>query len=124
MTELNLVTNKEILEKAVQKAVDGGWKSIITGDVLGINSNKFTGELHLTHNAAWNKGRWALGESVASVIYSQDFAKALWDEAPLNFEHNITVAYEDRIYDEPVWKYHLQEMVIAEDPIAYLGGNI
>lgn len=46
-------------------------------------------------------------------IFSHDFAKALWPG----------VHYEDET-SYPAFEYHLQQMVIAEDPIKYLGANI
>lgn len=40
------------------------------------------------------------------IIYNHDFAKALWGEKPLG------------------WRYHLQMMVVADDPIEYLGEHL
>ncbi len=51
------------------------------------------------------------------IIFDHKFAKALWGDEPL---HRIKLT-------EPLmenWGYHLQQMVIADDPIAYLGQNI
>lgn len=47
-----------------------------------------------------------------NVIFNHDFAKAL------RGEKKIIVGMI-----EP-WKYHLQQMVIADDPIKYLGENL
>lgn len=39
-----------------------------------------------------------VSEAVRDVLFSHDFAKALWDDG---------------------WQYHLQQMVVADDPIDY-----
>jgi len=46
------------------------------------------------------------------AIYNHDFAKALW----LNKRNYYP--------DVPAWQYHLQNMVVSEDPIKYLGEHI
>lgn len=84
------MTNQQILERAIAKAIDGGWepykpetKSIYT---------------------------W--------LIFNHKFCKALWgEEYPSKVEAAIN-------RDFPCWKRRLQEMVISEDPIAYLGEHI
>jgi hypothetical protein len=61
----------------------------------------------------------------ASIIFNHDFAKALWGEADgyiiRAFKPNGNQIYGQEV---PVYKVHLQRMVIADDPIAYLGKNI
>lgn len=54
--------------------------------------------------------------SPEQLIYNHDFARALWGkEAPSNYCKMTGV---------DMWQYHLQQMVIAEDPIAYLSEHI
>jgi hypothetical protein len=54
--------------------------------------------------------------SPEQLIYNHDFARALWGkEAPNN---HCKMAGLD------MWQYHLQQMVVADDPIAYLGEHI
>src|SRR5215207_10271577 len=49
--------------------------------------------------------------SPEQLIYNHDFARALWGkEAPNNY---CKMAGVD------MWQYHLQQMVVADDPIAY-----
>lgn len=101
-------SNQQILEKAIQKAIDGGWK------------------LHehwiWTDNPLYDLGVDEF--NYEHVIYSHDFAKALWPG-------NIEIQHGN--WDEPstmttevvqAWKSHLQRMVIADDPIKYLGDNL
>ena len=107
--ELNLVTNKDILEKAVQKAIDGGFEAKLADGWVQ------SGNLHARTD----------GKAPYDIIFSHSFAQSLWGDTPLNFDNNNTlVAYEDRMYNEPIWQYHLQQMVINDNPIAYLRENI
>jgi len=114
------MTNKQILETAIQKAIDGGWGGFNMNAPWSVD---FTGHF-LHHEIA--------GEEFMSHIYryifDHSFAKALWPG-----EDSV---YASEIYRSPVdgdagfdeyltlSEYHLQQMVIAEDPIKYLGENI
>lgn len=105
--------NQEILTRAIEKAIAAGWKfennSVsfhIYNDALGFPSvrvmqDKFSvfGELDYQR-----------------VIYDHDFAKALWGG-----QDNV---YDYRYGAEKMWQFHLQQMVIAEDPFQYLKENI
>ena len=51
-------------------------------------------------------------------IFNHDFAKALWGIDPGVVTSSDPLLMTDR------WVRHLQQMVVAEDPIVYLGGNI
>jgi len=54
--------------------------------------------------------------SPEQLIFSHDFARALWGkEAPNSYCQSN--GFE-------MWQYHLQQMVIADEPIAYLADNI
>lgn len=98
-----------ILGRAIQKAIDGGWKP----------------------SAAMKYQK----EHPYVYIFNRDFAKALWGDydgpfTPQNSckvcgeSHGIYVEEQiDSVISAP-WKYHLQQMVIAEDSIKYLGENI
>lgn len=58
------------------------------------------------------------------IIYNHDFAKALWGEEPMELGSEPVYPRMDlTTYIEP-WKYHLQRMVIADDPIQYLAEHI
>jgi hypothetical protein len=97
------VSDQKILEKAIQKAVEGGW-------------GPWNAPIEITPdcNFVIDGERWNL----EAVIYNHDFAKALWGET--KYPHN-----------EPIngvsnygWQYHLINMVLADDSIKYLGENI
>lgn len=51
-----------------------------------------------------------------SVIFRHDFAKAFWGEETKEVIHGIVT----QIYFKPKWQYHLQQMVLEENPIKYL----
>jgi hypothetical protein len=48
------------------------------------------------------------------LIFNHDFARALWGEAPA--DQDLPARYK--------WEEHLMLMVIADDPIAYLGEHL
>jgi hypothetical protein len=114
--------NQQILEKAIQKAIDGGWDTFGTGsqqiDVeeiklidselqpdIGVDKSGIYICIHRHHGTY----------SVPELIFNHDFAKALWGERRI--EQPIYRLTPVKI---PGWKDHLQQMVIAEDPIKYL----
>lgn len=115
------MTNKEILEKAVQKAIDGGWIPF-NNDFQARQPIESLMEFLLENEEIETKTGY---REYSTFIFNHEFAKALWGDTPLNFDNNNTlVAYEDRMYNEPIWQYHLQQMVISPNPIEYLGANI
>ena len=84
------MSNAEVLDRAIATANANGWKgSVVYPDVY---------------------------RSPEQLIYSHDFARALWGkEAPNN---HCKIAGVD------MWQYHLQQMVIADDPVSYLGKHV
>lgn len=101
------MTNQEILIKAITKAVKNGW----------------TGE------DSWCQ---ECGIDWFYVIFSHDFAQHLWGDGKLSGssvvdgqEWEITLGDGSHKYlPRKNWQYHLQQMVIAPDPIAYLGEHV
>ena len=110
------MTNKEILTRAIEKAIGGGWKP-------------FNNEWTVTPSAIWYKFPTGKnGEitnnpvSIEAIIFNHDFAKALWGE-DIRIVGETPGAMTDE--ERPLaWQWYLQRMVIAEDPIKYLGDNI
>ena len=114
------MSDKKILEKAIQKAIDGGWGLPDYGMAYNF-SPKYNHREFYTN---------------ADFIFQHDFAKALWGEA--EYEPDCLCGYPKvtephSILDGNVhgywakkygYEHHLQQMVIADDPIAYLGENI
>lgn len=124
------MTNKEILEKAIRKAIEGGW------DYLAWEYNDehgFTKKSHERYNE--NSGRfitdWQSEIPYPHLIYNHDFAKALWGTKHKSYAkvfQRVTngVDVETAVTNGMLqaWQYHLQQMVIADDPIKYLEANI
>ena len=97
------MTKQEILEKAIRKAIEGGFNESKIDEV----------ELGAT-----------------GLVYRHDFAKALWGDelhqetfiVPKELSKRFAGTKDLDI--KPVWQYHLQQMVISDDPIKYLGDNL
>jgi len=112
--------NKEILEQAITKAVDGGLKGYWAeryADCRRLDEMEYlTGE-----------NIYQEGHSLEELIYNHDFAKALWGEKQEARPSMIDYTDTDKLFTtyrtQPNWQYHLQAMVIADDPIQYLGDN-
>src|SRR5258708_2424084 len=111
-----------ILGRAIQKAIANGWKDVsIKFAVRGTPQGLVV---------EWNTGAHSAIEFAMQIIFNHEFAKALWGESLIhdiitrNYERDMTM-YADRLFlDVNNWQFHLQQMVIAEDPIKYLGENI
>lgn len=102
------MTDKEILEKAIQKAIDGGW-DVDPTEALNQLSQQwvFYGDY----------------KGYSGMLFSHDFAKALWgDQQYIVKEPSAARPSWDEAYLG--WEFHLQNMVVSSDPIKYLGENI
>lgn len=101
--------NEEILKKAIEKALDNGMKS----------SEKFLLFNFVSHP-------WEL-------IFNHDFARAFWGEEPVCRDCKGSTDQENKpagnkycetgwheAYSLLPWQYHLQQMVLYEDPLRYL----
>ena len=103
-----MATNQQILEKAIQKAIEGGWH----------DRNK---ELQRVRKLHLVDGDVIHAEQ---LIFNHDFAKAPWGEKlvydfPLRKldQYEIDGPYYNKL---PAYKAHLRAIVIADDPIKYL----
>lgn len=142
----------QILEAAIQKAIEGGWSNSLSGyeDILLYAMRGILGD---PYDAP----------SIEQVIFNHDFAKALWGEysATSYAPHYIPARgypgekipkneIKDSAKEENWnctrcrkkwrqcfekeclllqegnngWQRHLQNMVISEDPIKYLADNL
>lgn len=105
----------DVVLKAIDKATENGWdKAEIWLDVM-------------TNHVALP----AMNNYIFKLIFSHDFAKALWGEELVcqncgDFESKkVHDPYcSEQMFYYPNFHWHLQEMVIADDPIAYLKENI
>lgn len=103
--------NQQILEKAIQKAIDGGWKPMGGNKPFPI---KFLDVETVIKN------------DPRLYVFSHDFAKALWGEGKVSTDYSSFNAPPGMFENSPIgdWKSHLKEMVIAENPLEYLGDNL
>ena len=119
------MTDQEILEKAIQKAIDGGYEP---NGIQDFSAFKAT----IRNGQAWVRWFNDLGDEVIQeiehVIFNHDFAKALWGEGIRKPEPGKVLMIGSRgninfvrFFDH--WMFHLKQMVIADDPIKYLGEN-
>ena len=105
------LSNQQILEKAIQKAIDGGWEA------AGLNT-PYARKNYSIQDIVDHFTDEATEYSPADIIFNHQFAKAFFGEEPY-------YRFDGDTLDTPKqWQYHLQQMVIAEDPIKYLGENI
>lgn len=116
------MTPSEIVEKAITKAIAAGWITISDKWQIRGNGVYFTGDAV------------DIRLSFADIIFNHDFAKALWGEKILEeLEEPWEIRGQQHLwrggpeyfeFSGTLWQYHLQQLVIAADPIKYLGENI
>ncbi len=103
--------HQETLERAIRLATYGGWDK-------GTVAHQINGSLYGI-------------PTYPIIIFNQEFSKALWgEETWMLTDYGEWVSPQD--YDGhgigaeelPAWQYHLQQMVISNDPIEYLGQNL
>lgn len=120
------MNNQEILTKAIQKAIANGWKQ--PQELSFISNDEFL--VYLTESTPGTL-KW-IKFKLSELIYNHEFAKALWGEPYVMSHKEIKEAGytggggTGSMIDmkHPGWKHHLQQMVIAEDPIKYLSDNL
>ena len=95
------MTNEQILKQAIEKAVKNGYAG---GNCEGMENY------------------WSL-DDYYSLIFLHDFAKAIWGKrvgCVVPPKVYIDVKDWEKSYSLPVWKYHLQQMVLEKEPLQYL----
>ena len=90
------MNNETILLKAIDKAVEGGFNKREAQDWLKI-----------------------MPATYQCLIFSKDFAKAFWGEEET--EYQTEEMKEEKIIGyQKEWRFHLQQMVLEENPIQYI----
>ena len=104
------MTNKEILQKSVKKT--------------GLDVRDWT----VDSNPKW----WFMDNHYYLIVFSHDFAKAFWGEGKvcencgLGNKWSTGITYSEccqfwtSTKGKPNWQYHLQQMVLEEEPLKYL----
>ena len=103
------MTNKEILQKSIQLAIDGGW--------AGTESLTPTGWLVCVRD-------YQKEVNFNAFIFNHEFAKALWGEELCYVALPGQSGEKRKEVQIPKWQAQLQQMVIADDPLKYLGDNL
>lgn len=116
------VKKEEILRKVIEKAWNNGW-------IWEYDAKKVRGE-HWLEVLQHTLVDALITPDLSSWIFSHDFAKAFWGS-----EMICTCVDTDDYISEPPdeycthcmvdpnleeWQYHLQQMVLEEDPVKYL----
>lgn len=129
---------REILTKAIEKAIAAGWKGKEALEPT-FKSLGFTWEVFVDEYVKDILNQ----QTYMSLLVRHDFAKALWgldrllcDSCHVDVERDdktcwncgnktfVYEAYQNTRDNLPNWQYHLQQMVIADDPLDYLGERI
>lgn len=130
------MSHQTILTKAIKKALKSGWEPFFHN-----TWHKYRWEVLDTLGAAiapdnecriyvTPDGTRDIVLDPIDIIYDHDFAKALWGEQ--GFPGEFTGKYPNPQLESNLipggaqrgWKYHLQQMVVADDPIAYLADHL
>jgi len=115
------MTRLDIFKQSIMKAQANGWDELDRWEyIFGVDYQGWpylltTGEHH------------PITCGYASVIFNHDFAKALWgDDEWEDCKVCHRAHYDDTDMNDNMRPdhCHLQQMVIADDPIKYLGDNI
>ena len=119
-TDVGKLTNQQILEKAIQKAITGGWKGF-TSTIKSVHYHKGKIERNVLMTFHATDGDITIMYNLEAIIFNHDFAKALWQKGN-TFKHKdgTLITIDNRNY----WKAKLRSMVVANNPIKYLGEHI
>lgn len=117
------MTHEQVLTKAIGKAVDNGWVGDLADTLYGFAVDD---EVDLLDG---DGRRNVYHLNAQDFIFNHDFAKALWGEEPCYLEGGRWECRELRcdtknLLQIPYWKYQLTGMVMADDPIEYLGKTL
>lgn len=116
-----------VLARAIQKALDNGWRPLRSIEGANLEVVRWVGQ-HL--EVVWTRDdyveplRWV--RELEGIIYNHDFARALWGEfeaIPEIVQFASTTPNKLSNINKG-WRFHLRDMVIAEDPLAYLRDNL
>ena|SRR5260370_34652041 len=103
------MTDKEILQKAIEKALSNNWDAMVplipTYALELANPDKVTQAIRSKR-------------SINDIIFDHSFAKAFWGEK--NYVNGIRTNTGAIAGEVKMWQYHLKQMVIEEKPLSYL----
>ena len=97
------MTNREILIGIVKKVVKHGWDDS-EFRIYRVNNSDYENPTMLPIEESIDV--LLINNEYFRLIFDKDFAKAFWGE--------------DTITGLPEWKYHLQQMILEDNPLKYL----
>ena len=112
------MTDKEILQKAIEKAEGNGFDLI-----------KYTGVKIENVSKELIAGAFIRNKEHYNLIFSHDFAKAFWGNEAMEIKYYTETgnANTNRLLDFHTrktcilkWAYHLQQMVLEKEPLKYI----
>jgi len=112
------MTDKQILKKAIEKAVKNGYDNILENLTIYVNEE---GIIEGTD------GRDRYRYHINEIIFSHSFAKAFWGDNLMQVTSIMDECLYDDVYDDgvsyyelPAWQCHLQQMVLEKEPLKYI----
>jgi len=116
---MSKLSDQEVLRKCVAKAVRNGWRRNLFSyhdyNFIKLYSN---GTVKVLTDNVGSGVIFQLNE----LLFSHPFAKALWGDSTPVLLKGMKGATHKKLYLAGILEYqfHLQEMVLAENPIDYL----
>lgn len=113
------MTDTQTLTKAVELAKSQGWNTEVLWDEY------YDGFVIPDGDGDYNF------ISSSEIIFDKDFAKALWGEEEVDSGDDLKKKgidiinnYRAKSIKKHGWQHHLQQMVVADDPIEYLRAHM
>lgn len=110
------MNNEEILKSAIEKAIKNGYDKTIAENMIELIPEVFSYKDYLPREVF-----------IRGFLFSHSFAKAFWsckcDCKPIiasNGQTTHEVSPKICAFIKKEWQYHLQQMVLSENPIIYL----
>lgn len=114
------MSHEEILKQAIEKAVKNGFRLPYIVEVqLEMRNIEKLVRYHQIDPQNCMDDTWSV-MSLNGIIFSHEFARAFWGEEKVKTAFIKFPTGELDFYYKPIWQYHLQQMVIEDDPISYL----
>lgn len=117
------MTDSEILTKAIEKAINNGFRGFRDEKYIRLEWNSETQSYWESWPSVDEEGEPYMYEapfcpSDNDLIFSHDFAKAFWGEEPyikFNSYEKLDGQFYEHGYKMSFWQYHLQQLVLLPE---------